>query len=89
MHKQLIELSGTPAFEVRLGDARDTAPSFEALRQSVLGVAQKGTKLQRFKGLGEMNAEQLDGHHDGPREPVPSRRSPLRMPPRPIAPSRC
>jgi DNA gyrase subunit B len=59
VHKQLIELAGTPAFEVRLGDARETAPSFEALRQSVLNVAQKGTKLQRFKGLGEMNAEQL------------------------------
>jgi len=59
VHKQLIELAGVPAFEVRLGDARETAPSFEALRQSVLNVAQKGTKLQRFKGLGEMNAEQL------------------------------
>ncbi len=59
VHKQLIELAGTPAFEVRLGDAREDAPSFEALRQAVLNVAQKGTKLQRFKGLGEMNAEQL------------------------------
>jgi DNA gyrase subunit B len=59
VHKQLIELAGTPAFEVRLGDARDTAPSFEALRQSVMSVVQKGVKLQRFKGLGEMNAEQL------------------------------
>ncbi len=59
VHKQLIELAGTPAFEVRLGDARESAPSFEALRAAVMGVAQKGTKLQRFKGLGEMNAEQL------------------------------
>jgi DNA gyrase subunit B len=59
VHKQLIELAGVPAFSVRLSDARDDAPSFEALRQAVLGVAQKGTKLQRFKGLGEMNAEQL------------------------------
>jgi DNA gyrase subunit B len=59
VHEQLIELAGTPAFEVRLGDAHESAPSFEALRQAVLNVAQKGVKLQRFKGLGEMNAEQL------------------------------
>jgi len=59
VHAQLIELAGTPAFEVRLGDARELAPSFEALHPAVMAVAQKGTKLQRFKGLGEMNAEQL------------------------------
>jgi DNA gyrase subunit B len=59
VHAQLIELAGTPAFTVRLGDAREEAVSFEALREAVLGVAQKGMKLQRFKGLGEMNADQL------------------------------
>jgi DNA gyrase subunit B len=59
VHAQLVELAGTPAFDVRLGDAQESAPSFEALREAVMTVAQKGTKLQRFKGLGEMNADQL------------------------------
>jgi DNA gyrase subunit B len=59
VHAQLIELAGAPPFEVRLADAREVAASFEALRDAVLAVAQKGIKLQRFKGLGEMNADQL------------------------------
>jgi DNA gyrase subunit B len=59
VHAQLIELAGTPPFEVRLADARELAPSFEDLHPAVMTVAQRGTKLQRFKGLGEMNAEQL------------------------------
>ncbi|MHB8241128.1 MAG: DNA topoisomerase (ATP-hydrolyzing) subunit B [Solirubrobacteraceae bacterium] len=59
VHGQLIELAGAPAFEVRLGDAREPAPSFEDLHPAVMTVAQRGIKLQRFKGLGEMNAEQL------------------------------
>jgi DNA gyrase subunit B len=59
VHHQLIELAGTPAFEVQLDGTRRSAASFEALRDTVLAVAQRGVKLQRFKGLGEMNAEQL------------------------------
>jgi DNA gyrase subunit B len=59
VHKQLVELAGTPPFAVKLGDHQAEALSFEELRRCVLEVAQKGVKLQRFKGLGEMNAEQL------------------------------
>jgi DNA gyrase subunit B len=44
---------------VRLGEHDADALSFEELRRCVLQVAQRGVKLQRFKGLGEMNAEQL------------------------------
>jgi DNA gyrase subunit B len=59
LHAQLTELAGVPAFQVKLGDGHETAPTFEALRTAVLTVAQRGIKLQRFKGLGEMNADQL------------------------------
>jgi DNA gyrase subunit B len=59
VHGQLVELAGTPPFQVRLGDNDAQARSFEELRRRVLEVAQKGIKLQRFKGLGEMNADQL------------------------------
>jgi DNA gyrase subunit B len=59
VHSELIKLAGTPPFNVRLGEETDEALSFEDLRRKVMSVAAKGVKLQRFKGLGEMNAEQL------------------------------
>jgi len=60
VHSQLVELAGTPPFTVRLGEAApEDALSFEALRDAVLAVARKGVTVQRFKGLGEMNADQL------------------------------
>ena len=59
VHGQLIELAGRPPFMVRLVEVTEDAASFHALREGVLSVAQKGITLQRFKGLGEMNASQL------------------------------
>ena len=59
VHGELKSLSGTPPFDVRLDKHQREALSFEALRHEVMSVAQEGVKLQRFKGLGEMNADQL------------------------------
>ena len=59
VHGELRDLAGTPPFDVRLGKKSDRALSFEDLRRAVLDVAKEGVSLQRFKGLGEMNAEQL------------------------------
>jgi DNA gyrase subunit B len=59
VHAELVKMAGTPPFSVKLGDESEQALSFEDLRRKVLEVAGKGVKPQRFKGLGEMNAEQL------------------------------
>ena len=59
VHGQLMQLAGTPPFTLRLGDGSAEALSFEELRRCVLQLVGKGVQLQRFKGLGEMNAAQL------------------------------
>jgi DNA gyrase subunit B len=59
IHKELESLAGTPPFRVVLGKREGEALSFEDLRSKVLETARDGVPLQRFKGLGEMNADQL------------------------------
>ena len=59
VHQELQNLAGTPPFKLKLGDDEAEALSFEELRESVLKLAKRGVRLQRFKGLGEMNADQL------------------------------
>jgi DNA gyrase subunit B len=59
VHTQIAALAGTPPFQVRLGDQSSEAISFEELRATILAVAQKGVDYVRFKGLGEMDADEL------------------------------
>ncbi len=59
LHKELAALVGTPPFQVQLGDTVRQAANFEELRTEILGVAQRGIDYYRFKGLGEMDADEL------------------------------
>ena len=59
VHEALLKQVGRPPFEIRLDERRNVALSFQALRGAVLELARHGVQLTRFKGLGEMNAEQL------------------------------
>jgi DNA gyrase subunit B len=59
VHQEIAELTGTPPFHVRLGDASSEATTFAELRKAILMVAQRGIQYYRFKGLGEMDADEL------------------------------
>ena len=59
VHEALLKQVGRPPFEIEYGDRKNVALSFQALRGAVLELARRGVVLTRFKGLGEMNAEQL------------------------------
>ena len=59
VHHELAALVGSPPFHVALGDNQLDAVSFEELRDGILDVAQKGVTYYRFKGLGEMDPDEL------------------------------
>jgi len=56
---KLREQVGTPPFRLTRGSRTRAPASYEALRAAVLELCREGVQLSRFKGLGEMNSEQL------------------------------
>ena len=56
---KLRDVVGEAPFTLVRGSRRREAPTYDALRGQVMELAREGIQLSRFKGLGEMNSEQL------------------------------
>jgi DNA gyrase subunit B len=58
-YARLQEIVGTPPFAITFGKKSASADTFEGLRARALDLAKEGIQVGRFKGLGEMDAEEL------------------------------
>jgi DNA gyrase subunit B len=58
-YARLAELVGRPPFEIAFGKKTRKAETFGQLRELALELAKEGIQVSRFKGLGEMDAEEL------------------------------
>jgi DNA gyrase subunit B len=59
-YERLREIAGgVPPFSLKLGKHSAETPTFEGLLDRAFELAKEGVHISRFKGLGEMNHEQL------------------------------
>jgi DNA gyrase subunit B len=58
-YARLQETMGAPPFVVASGKKQAAAETYESLRERAIDLAKEGIQVSRFKGLGEMDAEEL------------------------------
>jgi DNA gyrase subunit B len=58
-YARLVEIVGAPPFDLGLGKKTRHAETFEELRDLALELGKEGLQVRRFKGLGEMDPEEL------------------------------
>jgi DNA gyrase subunit B len=56
---RLAEIVGRPPFQISFGKKARRAETFAQLREMALELAKEGIQVSRFKGLGEMDADEL------------------------------
>jgi DNA gyrase subunit B len=58
-YTKLADIVGLPPFTITHNKKSRTAETYQSLRHEALDLAKEGIQLSRFKGLGEMNEDQL------------------------------
>jgi DNA gyrase subunit B len=58
-YAKMADIVGPPPFELALGKKTRMAETYEELRHEALDLAKEGIQVGRFKGLGEMDKEEL------------------------------
>jgi DNA gyrase subunit B len=56
---ELLSAFGPPPYSIRQGDETTVYTDIDDLLEQIYKIAEKGLTIQRYKGLGEMNPEQL------------------------------